>query len=64
MLNLRVGSKLMLIDSNGILMYGHIIYKFRWLALYYCKKLKRFINLRSKTNIALERESNKASIFK
>ena len=64
MLNLRVSSKLMSIDGNGTLIYGYVIYKFGWLALYYYRKLRRSINLRSKTNIALERESNKASIFK
>jgi hypothetical protein len=64
MLNPRVGSKSILIDSNGTPMYGYVICKFGWLALYCCRKLRRSINLRSKTDIALEQESNKASIFK
>ena len=64
MLNLRVSSKSILIDSNGTPIYGYVIYKFGWLALYYYRKLRRSINLRSKTNIVLERESNKAYIFK
>ena len=63
-LNLRVSSKLILINSNGTLMYGHVIYKFKWLALYCYRKLKRSINLRSKTDVVLKREFNKASIFK
>ncbi len=64
MLNLKVGSKLILIDSNGTLIYKYIICKFKWLALYYYRKLKRSINLRSKTAIALGQKFNKVFIFK
>ena len=54
----------MSIDGNGTPIYGYIICKFKWQALYCYKKLKKSINLKSKTDVALKQKSNKVSIFK